>query len=139
MINKRYVKMFSCRNTVSPYIQHNFCGLVSKVFWHARNKVFNLLMHLIFSTSETTVLGMGATSDQRKSSNLFEKLYLYSHKITIKGSSILQFVVLGIPVKCTRLDAFTYKYSTCKYVPAEGGNSYIWHICCNQVQVLGVT
>jgi len=42
-------------------------------------------MRLAPQTSETTVLDVGVTSDQRQDSNFFEKLYPYPHKITAVG------------------------------------------------------
>ena len=56
-------------------------------------------MRLAPQTSETTVLDVGVTSDQRQDSNFFEKLYPYPHKITAVGledASFLEQEYLGL-------------------------------------------
>lgn len=88
--------------------QPNIFGLVSQVIWSSRKKMFASFMEFVQPTSETIVLDVGVTSDRRKDSNFFEKLYPYSHQITAVGLEDAYFL--------------EEDYPGLKYVKADGLN-----------------
>jgi SAM-dependent methyltransferase len=81
----------------SPYVQANVGGVVSKISWQMRQKMFAALMRLAQPSIETTVLDVGVTSDQRQDSNFFEKLYPYTHRITAVGLEDAAFLEQEFP------------------------------------------
>lgn len=95
MVNRRLPNID--KGGCSPYVQPDLVGLVSKISWQARKKMFASLMELIQPTSATTVLDVGVTSDQRKDSNFFEKLYPYSHQIVAAGLEDATFLEKDFP------------------------------------------
>jgi hypothetical protein len=68
---------------ISGYYEHQpgIGGLVSKISWYARQKMFKSLMKTVCPTPDTRVLDVGVTCNQRQESNFFEKLYPYPQKI----------------------------------------------------------
>jgi len=86
-------------NSPSEYYQNqpNVAGLISKISWYARQKMFESVIELAGPTSETTVLDVGVTSDRREDSNFFEKLYPYPHNITAFGLEDASFLEQQYP------------------------------------------
>ena len=74
--------MTSSANQRSPYIGPKLAGIATKLSWSARKKMFNSLMNMAEVTTQTKVLDVGVTSDQREDCNFFEKLYPYPNNIT---------------------------------------------------------
>jgi hypothetical protein len=70
----------------NPYIALDVLGLYSGICWHVRKKIFQSFMDMSQPTVQTTVLDVGATSDRRRDSNFFEKLYPYPRRITAIGT-----------------------------------------------------
>jgi SAM-dependent methyltransferase len=81
----------------NPYIAPDFLGIYSSICWHVRKKIFGSFMQLAQTTAETTVLDVGVTSDRRKDSNFFEKLYPYPHQITAAGTEDANFLEKEFP------------------------------------------
>ncbi|NJN85120.1 MAG: methyltransferase domain-containing protein [Leptolyngbyaceae cyanobacterium SL_7_1] len=81
----------------SPYVQPNLAGIVSKISWQARRKMFVVLMEMIQPTATTTVIDVGVTSDQREDSNFFEKLYPYPEKVIATGLEDASFLEKDLP------------------------------------------
>jgi hypothetical protein len=81
----------------SLYVQPNLGGVISKVSWHARQKMFATLTRFAPPTPELTVLDVGVTSDLREDSNFFEKLYPYPEKITAVGVEDAAFLEQEFP------------------------------------------
>jgi len=81
----------------SLYVQPNLGGVISKVSWHARQKMFASLTQFSPPTSEMTVLDVGVTSDLREDSNFFEKLYPYPQNITAVGVEDAAFLEQEFP------------------------------------------
>jgi len=79
------------------YFGPNRLGLVEKLSWYARKKMFHSLMRLVQPTSETTLLDVGITNDPRADSNFFEKLYPYPHNITAVGLEDASFLEREYP------------------------------------------
>jgi SAM-dependent methyltransferase len=69
----------------SLYVQKNIGGIISKVSWHARQRMFVSLTRFAPPSPEMTVLDVGVTCDLREDSNFFEKLYPYPQNITAVG------------------------------------------------------
>jgi len=65
--------------------QPSLAGLVSMVSMKARQKMFDRLMLDVRPTFSTRVLDVGVTSNRRKESNFFERLYPYPSQITAVG------------------------------------------------------
>jgi hypothetical protein len=76
----------------SPYIGPEFGGLVTKISWYARQKMFKSLIQTAEITPTTTVLDVGVTCDRRYDSNFFEKLYPHPHQITAVGTEDASFL-----------------------------------------------
>jgi hypothetical protein len=70
----------------NPYIAPDLLGFYSALSWHVRKKIFAAFMEYARPTEDTSVLDVGATSDRRRDSNFFEKLYPYPHRITAIGT-----------------------------------------------------
>jgi SAM-dependent methyltransferase len=85
--------------STSGYYQHQpaFGGLVGKISFYARQKMYQSLVQLAHPTIETTVLDVGVTSDRRQDSNFFEKLYPYSYNLTAVGLEDASFLELEHP------------------------------------------
>lgn len=81
----------------SLYVQPNLGGVISKVSWHARQKMFASLTQFSPPTPEMTVLDVGVTSDLREDSNFFEKLYPYPQNITAVGVEDAAFLEQEFP------------------------------------------
>jgi SAM-dependent methyltransferase len=81
----------------SLYVQKNVGGIISKVSWHARQRMFASLVRLAPPTPEMTVLDVGVTCDLRQDSNFFEKLYPYSQNITAVGVEDAAFLEQEFP------------------------------------------
>ncbi len=96
--------------STSKYYQHQpgFGGIVEKIIWHSRQKMFKSLMQIAQPHRETTVLDVGVTSDRRQDSNFFEKLYPYPDKITAVGLEDASFL--------------EQDYPGIKYIQADGLN-----------------
>lgn len=95
----------------SEYIQPNVGGLVSKVSWQVRQKIFASFMHKACPTSRSTVLDVGVTSDQREDSNFFEKLYPYPHNLTAVGLEDAFFLEQDYPgLKYVQADGITLPF-----------------------------
>lgn len=65
--------------------QPSLAGLVSMVSMKARQKMFDRLILDVRPTFSTRVLDVGVTSNRRKESNFFERLYPYPSQITAVG------------------------------------------------------
>jgi len=65
--------------------QPRLAGLVSRMSMKARQKMFDRLMLDVRPTSSARVLDVGVTSNRRKESNFFERLYPYPSQITAVG------------------------------------------------------
>jgi SAM-dependent methyltransferase len=81
----------------SPYVQPNVGGVVSRVSWQMRQKMFQTLMDLAQPTESMTVLDVGATSDRREDCNFFERLYPFPHRITAVGMEDASFLEQEFP------------------------------------------
>jgi SAM-dependent methyltransferase len=81
----------------SLYVQKNVGGMISKVSWHARQRMFASLVRLAPPTPEMSVLDVGVTCDLREDSNFFEKLYPYPHNITAVGVEDAAFLEQEFP------------------------------------------
>jgi SAM-dependent methyltransferase len=81
----------------SLYVQPDLGGVVSKIVWNARKKMFVSLMKRANIEATTTVLDVGVTSDKRQDSNFFEKLYPYPHQITAVGLEDASFLEQDYP------------------------------------------
>jgi SAM-dependent methyltransferase len=81
----------------SLYVQPNLGGVISKISWHARQKMFATLARFAPPTPELTVLDVGVTSDLREDSNFFEKLYPYPENITAVGVEDAAFLEQEFP------------------------------------------
>lgn len=81
----------------SPYVQPNVGGVVSKVSWQMRQKMFQALMDLAQPTESMTVLDVGVTSDRREDCNFFERLYPFPHRITAVGMEDASFLEQEFP------------------------------------------
>ena len=89
----------------SAYVQDNFLGLPEKYSLRTRLRMFDSLMNLACPSSETTILDVGVTCDQRKDSNFFEKLYPYTKKITAVGKEDCAFLEKDFPgLKFLKID-----------------------------------
>jgi hypothetical protein len=96
----------------SRYVQEDLGGLVSKVSWKARQKMFGRLMRLANPTRETRVLDVGVTSDLREDSNFFEKLYPYPERITAVGVEDATFLEEAFPgLKYVRADGLELPFA----------------------------
>ncbi len=86
-------------NSPSGYYQNQptIAGLVRKISWYARQKMFESVMELASPTPETTVLDVGVTCDRREDSNFFERLYPYPHNITALGLEDASFLEQQYP------------------------------------------
>lgn len=99
--------MYINKKSSSGYYQNQpeLGGIVSKLSWYARQKMFNSLIELAQPSSFTKVLDVGVTSDQRKDSNFFEKLYPYPSSITAIGLEDAAFLENAYPgLKYIRFD-----------------------------------
>jgi SAM-dependent methyltransferase len=81
----------------SPYIGPKLGGFATRLSLYAREQMFNTLMRIATPTSETTVLDVGVTCDQREDCNFFEKLYPFPHKITAVGTEDASFLEQDFP------------------------------------------
>ncbi len=86
--------MTRASKSTSEYYQHQprMGGLVEKISWHARQKMFESVLQLARPTAETTVLDVGVTSQRSADANFFEKLYPYPHNITAVGTEDASFL-----------------------------------------------
>ncbi len=92
----------------SVYVQKNLGGMISKISWYARQRMFRSLMEIAQPSPETSVLDVGVTCDRRQDSNFFEKLYPYPQQITAVGVEDAYFLEQDFP--------------GIKYVQADGLN-----------------
>jgi SAM-dependent methyltransferase len=81
----------------SLYVQKNVGGIISKVSWRARKRMFESLTRLAPPTPELKVLDVGVTCDLREDSNFFEKLYPYPQNITAVGVEDAAFLEQEFP------------------------------------------
>jgi hypothetical protein len=89
----------------NPYIARDVLGLYSYFCLEVRKKIFTSFMEMAKPTPETTILDVGATSDRRRDSNFFEKLYPYPHQITAMGREDASFLEQEFPgVKFVKTD-----------------------------------
>ncbi|MBX7218673.1 MAG: class I SAM-dependent methyltransferase [Blastocatellia bacterium] len=85
------------QNESSAYVQPDVGGIVSRVVWRARVRMFSALMEQVKPTSEIKVLDVGVTCDRRPDSNFFEKLYPFPHNITAVGLEDASFLEQEFP------------------------------------------
>ena len=100
-------------NSNSSYYQNQpeIGGLVSQAAWYARKKMFSQLLKQVKPSSEMTVLDVGVTSDRRRDSNFFEKLYPYPNKITAVGLEDAYFLEQDYPgLKYVKADALNLPF-----------------------------
>lgn len=90
-------KGYLSRDGYSLYVQTDVGGVVSKIAWNARQKMFASLMEWAQPNATTIVLDVGVTSDKRQDSNFFEKLYPYPHQITAVGLEDASFLEQDYP------------------------------------------
>ena len=89
----------------NPYIARDVLGLYSYFCLEVRKKIFTSFMEMAKPTPETTILDVGTTSDQRRDSNFFEKLYPYPYSITAVGREDASFLEQEFPgVKFVKTD-----------------------------------
>lgn len=81
----------------NPYIAPDFLGIYSSLSWHVRKKIFAAFMEEAHPTPETCILDVGVTSDRRRDSNFFEKLYPYPEKIIAIGTEDASFLEKEFP------------------------------------------
>ena len=81
----------------NPYIAPDILGIYSTISWQVRKKIFGSFMSMAQPTAQTTVLDVGVTSDRRRDSNFFEKLYPYPHRITAIGTEDASFLEQKFP------------------------------------------
>jgi SAM-dependent methyltransferase len=81
----------------SAYVQKNLGGVISKISWYARQRMFRSLMEIAQPTPETSVLDVGVTCDRRQDSNFFEKLYPHPNQITAVGVEDAYFLEQDFP------------------------------------------
>ncbi|MCX5886605.1 MAG: methyltransferase domain-containing protein [Proteobacteria bacterium] len=79
------------------YIAPDIFGIYSTISWQVRKKIFDSFMSMAQPTAQTTVLDVGVTSDRRRDSNFFEKLYPYPHRITAIGTEDVSFLEQEFP------------------------------------------
>jgi len=79
------------------YIAPDIFGIYSTISWQVRKKIFGSFMSMAQPTAQTTVLDVGVTSDRRRDSNFFEKLYPYPHRITAIGTEDVSFLEQEFP------------------------------------------
>ncbi len=95
----------------SAYVQKNVGGIVSKISWYARQRMFRSLMAIAQPTAETSVLDVGVTCDRRQDSNFFEKLYPYPQQITAVGMEDAYFLEQEFPgVKYVQADGLSLPF-----------------------------
>lgn len=94
------------------YFSPNAFGLVDKVSWSVRKKMFDTLMRTARPTEATRVLDVGVTNDPRADSNFFEKLYPYPHRITAVGTEDASFLERDHPgLKFVRADGMRLPFA----------------------------
>jgi SAM-dependent methyltransferase len=81
----------------SHYVQTNVGGVISKVSWHARQRMFDSLTRLAPPHKDLNVLDVGVTCDLREDSNFFEKLYPYPQNVTAVGVEDAAFLEQEFP------------------------------------------
>jgi SAM-dependent methyltransferase len=81
----------------NPYIAPDVLGVYSSLSWHVRKKIFTAFMEDASPTADTTVLDVGVTSDRRRDSNFFEKLYPHPEQITAVGAEDAYFLEKEYP------------------------------------------
>jgi 2-polyprenyl-3-methyl-5-hydroxy-6-metoxy-1,4-benzoquinol methylase len=84
--------------------QPKLFGVVEYLARKARGKMFQRIMGQVEPDSETRVLDVGVTCDQKPASNFFEKLYPYPQNITAVGLEDAAFLENQFPgVKYVRV------------------------------------
>jgi hypothetical protein len=81
----------------NPYIAPDILGIYSTISWQVRKKIFDSFMSMAQPTAQTTVLDVGVTSDRRRDSNFFDRLYPYPHRITAIGTEDASFLEQELP------------------------------------------
>lgn len=110
-INHEMIKTEQSINGACQQHQPQLGGIVSRVSWYSRQKMFESVMGMAFPTAETTVLDVGVTSDRRIDSNFFEKLYPYPHKITAVGLEDASFLEQDYPgLKFVKADGLSLPF-----------------------------
>jgi SAM-dependent methyltransferase len=99
--------------SASGYYKHQpgLGGLVVKIIWRARQKMFKSLVEIARPTAQTSVLDVGVTCDRRQDSNFFEKLYPYSNQITAVGVEDADFLEQDFPgLKYVKADGLSLPF-----------------------------
>jgi hypothetical protein len=67
------------------YFTFGLGGIIDRILYQKRREIFDCFMREMSPTEKDTVLDIGVSDEDHPSSNLFEKLYPYTSRITAVG------------------------------------------------------